>query len=129
VRALDGPFVVQFRQGLDMTVSTGTLGNRRLYATAGVYFGWRVTHELSVGLEAFEAYAIQVPNVSDADREAIIASPHVRVTLPWVQPVVSLFTNVGPPLYGNCAAVWGFRVALTLLYDQSAALRLRMEQR
>jgi len=129
VRALDGPIVVQFRQGLDLTVSTGTLGNRRLYATTGVYFGWRVTREVAAGLEAFEAYAIDAPHVSDADREAVIVSPNVRITLPWVQPAISMFTNVGPPLYGNCAQVWGFRVAITLVYDPTAALRLKMEAR
>jgi hypothetical protein len=121
VRVLDGPFVAQFRQGLDGTLSTASAGDRRLYATTSVYVGWRVTGAVASGLELFEAYAIDVPGVRDGARSAIIVSPNVRLALPWVQPAVSLFTNVGTPLEGSHGSIWGFRLAFTLVYDPSSS--------
>jgi hypothetical protein len=117
VRVLDGRFVAQFRQGLDLTVSTATPGDRRLYATAGTYFGWRVTNRVAAGLEVFETYAIAVAGIRDGARSAIIASPNVRLSLPWVQPAISVFTNIGPTLYAAHESTWGFRFAFTVVFD------------
>jgi len=125
VRAIDGPFVAQFRQGIDLVVSTAAIADRRIYATAGAYFGWRVAREVAVGVEALEAYAISVPSVQDGARASIVVSPNVRLVLPWVEPAVSVFTNVGTPLQGASERIWGFRLAFTLVYDPSATLRLR----
>jgi hypothetical protein len=136
VRALDGPFVIQFRQGLDLTVSSLLLSDQRLYATAGVYVGWQVGREVAAGLEIFEAYAIDLPAVRDGNRESLIVSPSVRLGLPWVQPAISAFTNLGPPISGpwvqrdtsifevpgRTATVWGFRLAFTVVYDPSSFL-------
>jgi hypothetical protein len=127
VRVLRGSFIAQFRQGLDLTVSPSQLGNRRLYATTGVYLGWRATPQVAAGLEAFEEYVIDVPNVRDGARSAIVLSPNVRWSLPWVQPAISVFTNVGPPLYGANESMWGFRLAFTVVYDPAAMLRVRAQ--
>ncbi len=127
VRALLGPFIAQFRQGIDMTVSPTEIGDRHLYAMTGIYFGWRATDQLAVGLEAFEEYAILVPNVSDTSRSAIVVSPNIRVTLPWVQPAISMFTNLGNPLYGANTSFWGFRFAFTVVYDRSSTVGVRGE--
>jgi hypothetical protein len=116
VRVIDGPFVAQFRQSLDATFSTSR-NEQRLYATTGVYVGWRVTSEVAGGLEAFEAYVIDAPSVRDGARSAIVASPSVRLSLPWVQPAISVFTNLGTPLYGAHQSIWGFRFAFTLVYE------------
>jgi hypothetical protein len=138
-RAIAGPLVVQFRQGLDLTVSSLLLGDRRLYATTGLYFGWQMAREVAVGLEAFEAYAIDLPAVRDRDRETVILSPNVRLELPWVQPSISAFTNLGPPISapwvqretsvfvvpGSSASVWGFRIAFTVVYDPTSVVRFR----
>ncbi|HLK36775.1 MAG TPA: hypothetical protein VKU41_08495 [Polyangiaceae bacterium] len=115
VRAVDGAFVAQFRQGLELMVPPGAPSNRRIYATTGVYFGWWVTREVAGGLEAFEAYVIDAPNVRDGERAAVVISPSVRLALPWVQPAVSIFTNIGTPLQGASDRIWGFRVAFTVL--------------
>jgi hypothetical protein len=125
VRTVDGPFVGQFRQGLDLAVSTAAITDRRIYATTGVYFGLRLAPEVAAGIEAFEAYAIDVPNVRDGARASIVVSPNVRLALPWVEPAVSAFTNVGTPLQGASERIWGFRLAFTLIYDPKAALGLR----
>jgi hypothetical protein len=120
VRAIDGRFVAQFRQGLDVMASTASLGERRVFATTGVYLGWRLSREVAAGLEAFETNAIDVPGVRDGARATVLVSPNVRLSLPWVQPAISAFTSVGTPLYGQAANVWGFRIAITLVYDASA---------
>ena len=127
VRAIDGRFVAQFRQGLDVMASTASLGQRRVFATAAVYLGWRLSREVAAGLEAFEANAIDVPGVRDGARATLLVSPNVRLALPWVQPAISAFTSVGPPLYGQTANVWGFRIAITVVYDASAQ-RLHMSE-
>ena len=118
-RLLDGHFVAQFRQGLDALFATSR-NDRRLYATTGVYLGWRLSGEVAAGLEMFEAYAIDAPavDVRDGARSAIVVSPNVRLSLPWVQPALSVFTNLGTPLYGAHESIWGFRFAFTLVYEQ-----------
>jgi hypothetical protein len=125
VRALDGPFVVQFRQGLDFLVSTGSLSNRTLFATSGAYFGWWATRSVAAGLEAFEAYAIDIPNVRDGARATVVVSPNVRLVLPWIEPAISMFTTIGTPLKGTSQQIWGFRLALTVVYDPSATFGVR----
>ena len=120
VRVLDGPFVAQFRQGLDLMVSTKG-GPLRFYANAALYLGWRVTDAVAGGLEIFETYTIDAPGVPDNARSAIVASPNVRLALPWVQPAISVFTNIGPSLNGASTGVWGFRVACTLVLDTASS--------
>ena len=122
VRAIDGPFVAQFRQSLDV-LDTG--GNLALYATVGVYLGLWATHHIAAGIEAFEAYAISAQNVQDGDRAAVVISPNVRLVLPWVEPAISAFTNIGTPLEGASQRIWGFRFAFTVVYDPSHPLGVR----
>ena len=122
VRAIDGAFVAQFRQSLDV-LDTG--GNLALYATVGVYLGLWATHDIAAGIEAFEAYAISAQNVQDGDRAAVVISPNVRLVLPWVEPAISAFTNIGTPLQGASQRIWGFRFAFTVVYDPSRALGVR----
>ena len=139
VRALDGPFVIQFRQGLDLTVSSLLLSDRRLFATAGVYIGWQIGRLVATGLEVFEAYALDLPAVRDGNRETLVASPSVRLALPWVQPAISAFTNIGPPISspwvqretsvftvpGQTGTVWGFRFAFTVVYDPTSVVMVK----
>ena len=139
VRALDGPFVIQFRQGLDLTVSSLLLSDRRLFATAGVYIGGQLGRLVAGGLEVFEAYAIDLPAVRDGNRETLVISPSIRLALPWVQPAISAFTNLGPPISapwvqrdtsvftvpGNTGTVWGFRFAFTVVYDPTSVVMVK----
>jgi hypothetical protein len=139
VRALDGPFVIQFRQGLDLTVSSLLLSDRRLFATAGVYIGGQLGRLVAGGLEVFEAYAIDLPAVRDGNRETLVISPSIRLALPWVQPAISAFTNLGPPISspwvqretsvftvpGSTATVWGFRFAFTVVYDPTSVVMMK----
>jgi hypothetical protein len=125
VRAVDGRFVAQFRQALDLLTTTDSLGTPYIYATVGVYLGFWATREVAAGFEAFESYAIDVPNVRDGARAAVVISPNVRLVLPWVEPAISAFTNIGTPLQGASDRVWGFRLAFTVVYDPSRAVPVR----
>ena len=45
LRAIDGAFVVQFRQGLDLLTTTDSIGVPAIYATLGLYLGlWATPH-------------------------------------------------------------------------------------
>jgi hypothetical protein len=125
VRAIDGPFVVQFRQALDLLTTTNSVGTPYIYATVGVYLGLWATREVAAGFEAFESYAIDVQGIKDGDRAAVVISPNVRLVLPWVEPAISAFTNIGTPLQGANDRVWGFRLAFTVVYDPSRTLGVR----
>lgn len=140
VRAHDGPFVVQFRQSLDFAAPATLLFNHpRTFSITGLYLGWQMTSAVAVGLEAFEAYAINLPDVRDGSRETLVVSPSIRLALPLVQPAISAFTNLGPPLSppwvqntsstfnvpGDSGTVWGFRFAFTLVYDPKSTLGVK----
>jgi hypothetical protein len=126
VRAVDGKFVAQFRQALDVLDTGGQLA---IYATVGLYLGLWATAHVAAGLEAFEAYAISVEKdgkpIDDGSRAAVVVSPNVRLVLPWVEPAISAFTNIGTPLQGASNRIWGFKFAFTLVYDPSRALGVR----
>jgi hypothetical protein len=126
VRALDGKFVAQFRQALDFLDSGGQLA---VYATVGVYLGLWATKHIAAGIEAFEAYAISVEKngkpIDDDSRATVVVSPNVRLVLPWVEPAISAFTNIGTPLQGASDRIWGFKFAFTLVVDPSRALGVR----
>jgi len=120
VRAIDGPFVVQFREGLDVTTSTVPGGAPiSVYATAGLYLGLWATPHVAVGFEAFESYAIDVPGIRDGDRASVVVSPNVRLVLPLIEPAISMFTSIGTPLQGANSNIWGFRLAFTLVLPGS----------
>lgn len=140
VRAHDGDFVVQFRQSLDFTVSSLLLTDQRLYSTTGLYLGWQADRGIALGLEVFEAYAINLSSVRDGNRETLVVSPNIRLALPWVQPAISAFTNLGPPLSspwvqrqtstftvpsGDTGTIWGFRFTFTLVYDPASAVKVK----
>jgi hypothetical protein len=63
--------------------------------------------------------------VGDGARSTVILSPNVRLVLPWVEPAISAFTTIGTPLQGASQEIWGFRLALTLVYDPNAMFGVR----
>lgn len=116
VRDVIGPFVIHFRQGLDIANEVGDISSRRVVAISGLYIGYRVAPRLSAGIEAFEVYTIDAP-IDDRLRATFVVSPSIRVMTPYVQPAFSGFTNIGPPLYGNADRITGIRIAVTIVYD------------
>jgi hypothetical protein len=126
VRDVSGPFVIQFRQGLDVLFDTRDFGSWRIFAVTGLYLGYRVGKWVSPGVEAFELYAVDAP-VRDRIRPNIVVSPSVRITTPYVQPALSFFTNIGPTYLGVAQQLWGVRVAVTLVYDPTTR-RLNLDR-
>ena len=116
VRDVVGRLVIHFRQGLEVVTEVSDISSHRLLAITGLYLGYRINEHLSGGIEAFETYTIDAP-IDDRLRATFIVSPSLRVYLPYVQPAISGFTNIGPPLYGWSDRVFGVRIAATLVYD------------
>ena len=112
--------------GVDVLDARGQLA---IYATVGVYFGLWATKHVAAGIEGFESYAISVQkngkSIDDDSRAAVVVSPNVRLVLPFVEPAISAFTNIGTPLQGASDRIWGFKFAFTVVYDPSRALGVR----
>jgi hypothetical protein len=118
VRDIVGDLVIHFRQGLDIVSEVADVSSRRVLAITGLYLGYRIGDHLSAGVEAFETYTLDAP-IDDRLRATFVVSPGIRVMMPYVQPAISGFTNIGPPLYGWSDRIIGVRVAVTLVYDQT----------
>lgn len=117
VRDIVGPISIQFREGLDILADQHDITSRRIAAITGLYVGYRPISILGVGVEMLETYTIDSPLNDDRLRATFVVIPSVRVMTPYLQPALSGFTNVGPPLDGNADRIWGFRIAITVVYD------------
>jgi hypothetical protein len=115
VRDVDGPLVLQFREGLEFQIDTQQLGYHGL-AVAAAYVGYRVIRRLGVGIEAFELYFLD-KSVADSQRAVFAVSPSVRLIIPYVQPALSFVTNVGTPLFGAYDTWWAVRLGATFVWD------------
>jgi hypothetical protein len=121
VRDVDGPLVLQLREGLDFQLNTGNWRNSQIAAILAAYVGYRVFRTLSVGIEAFELYFLDGP--APDDRRAVFAvSPNIRLMTPYVQPALSFITNLGNPLYAPAGSMsvdswWAIRLAATVVWD------------
>jgi hypothetical protein len=125
VRDVVGRFVIQFREGLEYSVSLS--GNQpQVAAIAQVYLGYRVLPLLGVGLEAFETYLIQSSSIvtvaQDHARATFTVSPSVRLMTPYVQPDLGFVTSIGDPLFGSgrIDGFWALRIGASVVWDPSA---------
>jgi hypothetical protein len=116
VRDVDGPFVVQFREGLDLLLDTAQFPTFGVAAVSALYIGYRFPL-IGAGVEAFEYYLLKWDDIADERRASFVISPNVRLMTPYVQPAISAFTNIGTPLFGGVDHLWGLRLALTVLFD------------
>lgn len=128
VRDVDGRFVLQFREGLEWSISLAGQ-SPQLAAIAQVYVGYRVLPVLGVGLEAFETYLIDSPSIvtaaQDHERATLTISPSVRLMTPYVQPAIGFVTSIGDPLFGfgMVDGFWALRVGATVVWDPTAGRR------
>jgi hypothetical protein len=129
VRDIVGRVTIQFREGLDIIVSSNDFAGR-LTAMSALYLGYRAAPLLGLGLEAIELYTINGPtsfvptskgtgSIDDTLRATFVVSPSVRLMTPYFQPAISGFTSVGPPLYGAGDRIVGVRLSFTVVYDQT----------
>ena len=101
VRAVDGRFVLQFREGLEGSIQP-CRPRAQIAAIAQLYVGYRVIPILGLGLEAFETYLIDSPdittNAEDHNRATFTIFPELAPDDPYVQPALGFVTSVGTPL-------------------------------
>ena len=118
VRDVDGPFVVQLREGIDWSFDTRQLPVFRMAAISALYVGYLFPY-LGAGVEAFEYYFLDYP-VDEDKRAAFVVSPSLRFMTPYLQPALSFLTNVGTPLFGTADHFWGVRLAATVVWEPPA---------
>jgi hypothetical protein len=116
VRVLDGRFVVQFREGLDLSVPFAGSKATQLAALAALYVGYRPVSFLDLGVEAFEYYFLGGA-VRDDNRATLFVSPGVRFIVPYVQPALSVYRTVGTPLNADVNPIGGIRLAITVVLE------------
>jgi hypothetical protein len=116
VRDIDGPLVLQFREGLEFQLDTQNWPGLRTAAIAAAYVGYRVVRLVGVGIEAFELYFLD-RSVPDNLRAVFAISPSVRVMTPYVQPALSFVTDLGTPLFGSVQEWWAVRLGATFVWD------------
>ena len=101
-RGVFGPAVVQFRQGLDVTLTVRDLlplpqSSYRFAAVTHLYLGLAPLDWLGLGVELLERYDLD-PAAVDAGRASFALSGGVRFTSRWIQPSIAVTVPLGNPL-------------------------------
>ena len=120
IRHVVGRFIIQLRQGIDVSVFLRQLGSDRrseLSARATLYVGYRVAQPVGVGFELWEVYQVTRQNLEDGERAAFTMSPSIRFILPRVQPALSLLFPVATPLRGDVEGYFGARLNVGFTWD------------
>lgn len=120
VRHIVGRFILQLRQGLDVTILARDLrqGERRVDFTARTtaYLGFRIARPIGVGIEAWEVYQLSA-NLPDDKRAAFAVSPSVRFSLGKIEPALSLVFPLATPLRGDAASYFAARINVGFEFD------------
>jgi hypothetical protein len=120
IRHVVGRFIIQLRQGLDVSFflrELGTVRGTQLAARATFYVGYRVAKPVGVGLELWEVYQVTRPNLADDERASFTMSPSIRFILPNVQPALSALFPIATPLRGDVASYFGARLNVGFTWD------------
>jgi hypothetical protein len=114
VRDIDGPVMLQLRQGIDWDQSTGALTSRTTF-----YLGYRPIEAFGLGLEAWEVYFIQAPLRKDDGRAAYAVSASVRLMTRMLTPAISILVPIDRPLYDIVDNFWALRLTMGIVLDPS----------
>jgi len=117
IRHVTGPFIFQFRQGVDWAWSFEE-ERSDLAARATLYLGFRPIESAGIGMEIWEVYQVTA-DVPDAERAAVSLSPSLRLMFPVVQPAVSVLFPVTTPLRGEAASYIAGRIHVGFDFDTS----------
>jgi hypothetical protein len=123
VRSIDGPVMLQLRQGLDIATQAGS-GNIATPATnltsrTTLYIGYRPFEVLGAGLEIWEVYFIKAPGVADDQRAVFAVSPSIRLMTNVIQPAASMIFPIDRPLFQEAKSYWAARITLSVILDPS----------
>jgi hypothetical protein len=129
VREIDGPIILQLRQGLDWAISTGSgagannpvsaaiAGETQVTTRTTLFIGYRPMRLLGVGLELWEVYVIRPAALQGA---TYAISPSLRLMTAVFQPAISFLAPVDRPLAGSVDGFWAVRMSLGVVLDPMA---------
>ena len=124
VRQIDGPIILQLRQGLDWAIDTSgqgstpqnpiaaaIRGSTELTSRTTFFIGYRPSSFFGIGLELWEVYAIKTRTATYA------VSPSIRLMTPILQPALSVLAHIDRPLLGSVDSYWAVRINLGVVID------------
>ena len=121
VRDIDGPVMLQLRQGIDVGVATSEDSPqtpRDTVTSCTVFFiGYQPMQRLMLGLELSEVYFIKAEGVADDQRAVFAVSPGVRWKGDGVQPALSMVAPIDQPLFHSAQNYWAVRLGLTVILE------------
>ncbi|PIE06067.1 MAG: hypothetical protein CSA75_01465 [Sorangium cellulosum] len=118
VRVIDGPILLQLRQGMDVLRSFSDeekISETTLTSRTTLYLGYRPFDSFGGGLELWEVYFVRAPGVADNQRAVFSVSPCLRWMTPVVQPAISGLFPIGTPLFNQAESYWALRLSLGLV--------------
>ncbi len=116
VRAIDGPVLLQLRQGIDWSLPMAG-GEPLLASRTTFHIGYSIADTAQIGLEATEVYYIRAPNVNDDDRASYSLSPSFRFMTKTVQPGISAIFPLDQTVLGIADSFWAVRLQLLWVFD------------
>lgn len=117
MRIVDGPVLLQLRQGIDWAMPTGHLDDPLIASRTTLHVGYRVTERVQLGLEASEVYFIRAHNVNDEDRATFTMSPSIRLMMARVQPLLSAILPLDQTVLGTADSFWAVRAQIAFVVD------------
>jgi len=111
VRIVRGPFLVQARQGLDVTLDVAGLRVAQTNGRLLGHFGVRARKDLEVSIEAQQLYLFG-SNVPDKHRNALTMGPNIRYSAFGMDFGAGIITNVFSVLSPALTQVVGLRLSV-----------------
>jgi hypothetical protein len=118
-RVIDGPVTLQLRQAFDLQglVAEVEVPRAGVVSLTTLFLGYRPWDNFGVGLEIWEVYFLNAPNLADEQRAVFAVSPAVRYIGRYVQPALSAIVPFDRPLFDQASSYWALRFSLGLLFD------------
>ncbi len=117
-RVLVGAFVLQLRQGLDVSYAVD-LDRGDVVARIGTFVGWEPLPRVTAGLELWQIYSVTA-DVKDNERAAFTLSPTLRLRVRPVEPGLSFLFPLSTPLEGIATAFFAARVHVRVALGDTA---------
>lgn len=109
------PFVIQFRQGLDVSYAIPA-ARTDIVARAGLALGWTITPWIATNVELWEVYPITA-EIPDDERASFTLSPSVSASFPPIRPGISVLFPLSTPLGGAATSFFAVRTHLAITIE------------
>lgn len=116
VRAIDGPVLLQLRQGIDWAMPLEG-GEPRISSRTSLYIGYSIADTVQLGLEGSEVYFIKAPAISDEERATYTLSPSIRYKTRMVEPGISAIFPLDQTILGVADSFWAVRLNVVFTLD------------